>query len=255
MREELNEENIVNKIKEKKELSGLSRDLVLDVIVEYLEKHKINLGKLGKREVKLVVKEIRAQLRKNSGMFQKSLKKRIGALDDIDGLLETHRSTAERLEFYPKLREIIRELDVKSILDLGAGLNPVALAEKGIEYYAFDIREDDMEIVSEFFRKKGISGEAVVRDLRKVSSLPKADICLIFKVLDIIEDKGHRIAGELIDKIDSKYILISFAKKTLSGKPMRYPRRRWLESILHFGGYKFKIFNSENEVFYLAQRE
>ncbi len=257
MEQRTNKNKIVNIIKQKKELSGITDSVVLEGLEEYLKKHKIELTKLREKEIKLIVKDIRKQLRKYSGMFQKSQKDRLEMLenDKINNLLKTHVSTAERMDFYPKLKEIIKTLDVKSILDLGSGLNPIALAERGIKYYAIDINEENIGLVKEFFKKINISGETFVCDLRKISSLQKTDICIIFKVLDIIEEKGHNIAKKIIDKINSKYILISFAKKTLSGKNMRYPRRNWLERLLEKKKWNYKILNSNNEIFYLIEKK
>ena len=253
---EINEDRLIKKVKEKKELAGLADSLVREIVVEYLKKHNIRIKGLGDKEVKIIVKEVRERLREFSGRFQKSRKDRFKLLEEgkIEALLRTHSSTAERIGFYPRLKEMISSLKVKSILDIGAGLNPIALADKSIKYYAIDVKEDELELVSAFFRKNEIEGKVFVCDLRKELQFPKAELCLLFKVLDIIDDKSYKFAKRIIDNVKSEYILISFATRTLSGRRMKHWRRKWLERLLESKGYKYRLFNSDNEIFYFVER-
>ena len=62
-----------------------------------------------------------------------------------------------------ELKEIIKKLNPKSILDLGCGINPLALAEKGVKYYASDINSEDLNIVREFFKNY----KRIINDFRK----------------------------------------------------------------------------------------
>ncbi len=141
-------------------------------------------------------------------------------------------------------------------MDLGCGINPLALARKGIVYYALDIKKDELDLIKEFFVKKDIAGETILFDVRKIKEieLPAVDMCLIFKVFDILEKRGHKLAEEIIDNVKCRYFLISFSTKTLSGKPMNHPQRGWIERLLARKGFKFKQIKSKNEIFYLAER-
>ena len=250
-------ESLVSKVKQKKELHGLGDKIVKDAIEDYLEKYKLDLNKLAKTGIKVIIKEVRSKLRDLTGRFQVSTKKRLELLQNnqIKELLKTHSSTAERLAFYPDLKKLIASLRITSILDLGCGLNPLALANKEINYHAADIKEDDLNIVKIFFKKNKIKGEVFIYDLRKISdNLPKADICLIFKVLDIIEKNPYKLTEKILLNTMSKYFLISFATRTLSGKKMNHPERRWLDYLLKRINYKYKTFNSDNEIFYLITK-
>ncbi len=253
---ELDKEQLIKKIKQKKELSGLTESLVSDALNSYLKKHNISLSSIKNSELKIIIKEIRAELRNLTGRFQKKTKKRSFLLEkkEINALLKTHSSTAERLEFYPRLKEIISSLKINSILDIGCGLNPIALASSKVKYYALDIKEDDLSLVNKFFKENNINGEIIASDIRKLPELPAADLCIIFKTLDIIEKKSHNIAFSLIEKLNFKYLLISFATKTLSGKPMKLARRFWLENFLNSRNYFYETFFSSNEVFYLVRK-
>jgi ribosomal protein RSM22 (predicted rRNA methylase) len=250
--------DLIDLIRKKKELSDISDSLVLESLNKYLTKHKINPSNLRPSETKLIVKEIRAQLRNFVGQFQLSPKKKEKFLEteDFSSLLETHSSTKERLSFYPELKSLLSELKVKSILDLGCGINPVALATKEITYYASDINESDLAVVSAFFKKNDIEGKVFAHNLREDnSSLPKADLCIMFKILDTIETKGHKIAESLILTLKDKckYILISFSTRKLSGKSMNFPERKWLEHLLTRLSIHYEIFKSDSEIFYLIK--
>ena len=253
----MNTAQLLEKIKEKKEFKNIDDSLIYDILDEYSEKYKLNLENLDKFKAKIVIKEIRAKLRLYTGRFQKSLKDRLRLLEEnkIEELLKTHSSTAERINFYSEIKKLIKNLKIKSILDLGCGINPIALANKDIEYYAADINKSDLLLIERFFEKNKINGKTFVYDLRKVNeNLPKADICLIFKTLDIIEKKSHKLAEKIIKTVKCRYFLISFATRTLSGRHMKYKRRIWLEALLKNLGYKYEVLNSNNEIFYFFQK-
>lgn len=250
----MNKTELIKIIKQKKELSGISDSIILETLEKYLSKNKINPASLKKPQLKIIIKEIRADLRISVGQFQKSLKNKSTLLKKgkIEELLQTHTSTSERLSFYPKLKKIISTLNIKSILDIGCGLNPIALAEPDIIYYASEINEENLKLINDFFKKNKIKGKTFVYDLRKPShNLPRADLCLIMKVLDLIERKKTQA---ILRKINCKYFLISFSTRKLSGKSMTHPKRNWFERILNELDYPFKIIQSENEIFYLINK-
>jgi hypothetical protein len=251
-------DEIIARVKQKKELSGLTDAVVSETISNYLKKKSISLEYLNDAEKKLLVKDIRAELRHYSGRFQKDSEKRLPFVKsgNISELLKTHSSTRERVEFYPEIRKLLGELKVKSILDLGCGINPVALATRDVEYYASDINEENLQVVSKFFQKNNLNGKTFVCDLKHIDlcTLPKTDICFLFKVFDVLETKGHKLAEKIIILLHSTYLLISFSTKTLSGKPMNHPQRGWIELLLSRLDYKFSILKSKNEIFYLARK-
>ena len=254
-------DSLLSLVKKKKELEGLSGKVVEGSILVYLDKNKISaatLDSMSDRDLKFIVKEIRSELRLYHGRFSISSKKRNALLGSKDflALLKTHSSTKERLDFYPKLKELISSLNVRSILDLGCGLNPISLAEKRYSYFACDINEAELSLVREYFKINDIDSKVFVCDLRDEDiELPNADLCLVFKVLDILDKKSNAKVENLLKRVNSSYILASFATKTLSGKPMKNKRRFWFESILKKLGLYFKIIESKNEIFYLISKK
>lgn len=249
---------LINKIKSKKELSGISNAFVKDYLTEYIKKNNIDISNLGEKEIKLIVSHIRAKLRRSVGEFQSSNEKdeMLIETEDIDELLKSHSSTKERMEDYNKVKEIVYESKPKSILDLGCGLNPIAVAKPGVFYYACDVDENALKIANLFFKKKGIEGKAFTYDLRRIEdALPKADVCLILKVFDALEKRGHKLAEKILKNVKSKIVIISFSTKTLSGKPMNHPQRGWIERLLERLNYKFEIIKLKNEIFYVAKEK
>ena len=249
-------DELILKIKEKKELSGIPDEIVRELIEKYVKKYCILLQSAKKSDIKIIIKEVRAQLRLYTGRFQLSNKPLASDETDEDSLLKAHSSTNERLSFYPELKEKISELTPKSILDLGCGLNPIALATKDIKYYASDINQTHLNIINKFFKKNKIQGETFVYDLRNPSSeLPKTDIVLLFKVLDIIDDRGRANAEKIIKLLPAKHILASFSTIKISGKKMNRPERQWFEKMLDRLGKKYSTFSSTNEIFYLIENK
>jgi GNAT superfamily N-acetyltransferase len=247
------------KIKQKKEFGGLADKVILRELEDYFNKHKLCAVFISEHDEKVIVKEIRARLRRYSGMFQNNLKLREKAFKEGDmiELLKTHKSTKERLETYDKLREMIKKIKPKSILDIGCGLNPLILAGRGIAYYALDIKADELDLIDRFFKKKGINGKTIIFDICDIGkhSLPEADLCLLLKVLDIAKYQKRDLPEKIFDSVRCKYFLISFATKTLSGKQMARPEREWLERILLKRKFKFEKVKTRNEIFYLVEKE
>ncbi|PIN93764.1 hypothetical protein COU54_01895 [Candidatus Pacearchaeota archaeon CG10_big_fil_rev_8_21_14_0_10_31_24] len=250
-------QEIISKVKEKRELQGISNDIIQEILNKYLSKYRINLTAINPSGLKLLIKEIRSELRNYNGRFQINLQDRDNLIgdEDYDSLLKTHTSTSERFEDYRSIKEFISSCKVKSILDLGCGLNPLAMADSSVKYYASDIREDELKIISRFFKSNKIDGQTFIYNLKNITQdLPSVDICFLMKVLDILEKKSHKLAEKILSSIDTKYFLISFSTKTLSGRPMNHIRRVWMEYSLKRLNYQFKILKLKNEIFYLVTK-
>jgi len=253
----MNKSSIIKKIKEKRELSGIDNTIVEELLENYFKKRKVDFEELTKSDIRIVVKDIRAELRIYTGQYIMSQKDRLKLFEQnkISELLKTHSSTAERIPFYPSLRKIIRDLGVKSILDLACGLNPIGLADKTTTYHASDINEKDLELVSKYFKKHKIRGEVSIYNIKKIKyNLPSSELCLLFKILDLVDKKGHKTAEKILITVPCEKILVSFPTKKLTGRPMKQPKRFWFENMLNRLGYEYKIIESDNEIFYLITK-
>jgi hypothetical protein len=251
-------EEIVRLVKQKEEYRNISDKIIFDCFEDKIKKYKIPVEEFRERDKKLIVKEIREALRKLTSRFSIRTENRAKSLENEDyfEILKSHMSTKERIDDYPILIAEIEKIKPERIIDLGCGLNPLRIAKPGIEYNAYDIQENELEIVRRYFEKNKIFGKVEFLDARKITNglLPETDLCIVMKVFDVLETRGHKIAEKIIDNINSNNWIISFSTKTLSGKPMNHPQRGWIERLLERKKFLFSIIKTKNEIFYIAKK-
>ena len=270
---------LVKKIKAKKELGVVDQDIVLREIKRYLGRNSkvIDLLLKEKRVAKQAIqKNVRAELHRLYGNYsedytirKKKFKKFIlePTKEKILEILQTHRSTAERISIYEKLYLELFNITTNpsSILDLGCGMNPLSFVFMNLEsvrYHAADISKPDLELIQSFFDSNDlIDGTTEMINLFDIKSkkifedMDKFDVCFLFKVLEIVEQsKSHKISENIIRQVPAKRVIVSFPKKTISGRPMRHPRRGWIERMLQRLCLRYDIISFENEVFYVIDK-
>ena len=92
-------------------------------------------------------------------------------------------------------------------------------------------------------------------DISNLTGIPPADLCFLFKMTDILDQgKGHKVTEEIIRKVPAKFVVVSFPTKTMSGKRMNYPRRKWIELMCQRLNYEVKIIEFSNELFYVIKK-
>jgi 16S rRNA (guanine(1405)-N(7))-methyltransferase len=260
---------ILKQVKSHKKYSSLADEIVLEEIKNYLKKNpdeKLN---------KLMIKEIRSNLHKLYSTYSSKKNKRNKLLEElrlnpnnleiIKKILKTSVSAKERLDSYPKIYSEIFNITgkPKSILDLGCGLNPLSFPYMNLNqliYHAYDIDEQDIGFLNKYFKlmkSQGLNGKAEilnVRDFSKISKLPSADIIFLWKIIDLIDINNHKPSEELIKILipKSKFLVASFATRTITKKFMKFPNRKWFELMLTRIGLKYKTFSIKNEVFYVV---
>lgn len=265
------------KVKNNKKYKSISDNIVLNEIENYLKKNpKVN------HPNKESIKEIRKELHRLYSSYQTRKKNKIDKyLNELENLnnnkeilhltetlLSITLSTKERLDDYQEIyKKIFDEtLYPKKIIDLGCGYNPFSyplMNLEGISYYAYDIDERDVLYLNKYFsimEKHGLKGKASIIDVRnpdEIKKLPATDIIFMFKLIDLI-DKKHKITSEklLMDLINkTKFIVVSFATKTLTGKKMNLPKRTGFELMLNRNNLDFKKFDITNEMFYIIHKK
>ncbi|MFP4117422.1 MAG: hypothetical protein ACLFTR_00710 [Candidatus Woesearchaeota archaeon] len=267
-------------IKDKKEFSGIDNKLIVHQIEKELSSDSALLDKIiaGKKTPKKeLVKRVRAELHRINGSFNVDFEHRKKLMHDYLGtkdrghiisLLETHSSTKERLPIYENLYANLFDITgvPASILDLGCGLNPLSsifMEHDGLDYLACDISEDILELLDMFFDvQEKTEGETRKLNLFESSKryifkdIEQFDICFLFKVLDVIEQsKSHKISEDIIASVPADWVIVSFSKKTVSGKKMNHPYRGWLDKMLHRLMYMSKIIEYEDEIFYIIKKK
>jgi 16S rRNA (guanine(1405)-N(7))-methyltransferase len=222
-----------------------------------------------------MLKEIKANLHKLYSSYQTSkkfkrekylnkLKQNSKNINIINDILSTNISTKERLEDYQGLYKEIFSLTgkPKTIIDFACGLNPISFVYmdlKELNYYAYDIDESDINFLNEFFKiekTEEFKGSAEILDINNklsINKVPNSDIIFLFKIIDIIDISNHKPSEQLISLLmkKTKFIVVSFATKTLSRRTMNFPKRKWFETMLNRLGINFDIIKKRNEIYYI----
>ncbi len=274
---------IISDVKKKKTLHSLDSSFVEQLILDYFNKNPNIKKKLEahpkpkkSKDYKVMLKYLRKTLHDVYGIFNISKRdlleleshlKKVGSLDsktlEIHArILNSHKSTQERLNsytpFYISLFRITGK--PKVILDLACGLNPLSYPWMGIKnltYYAYELSPDDASFIQSYFKiiakYSGLRGKAFSSDLLKLPSLPKSDICFLFKALDSLESLKKGISLELIKIINAKFVVVSFPVYSISGKKRLKPRS-WFFALLNNLKLSYKEVELENEVFYIIKK-
>ena len=255
-------DEFVKEIKKKKNLRNLDDAFVRKIVEKYLNSNQKIKKKLfsherplKSREFKVMLKAVREKLHEVYGVFEVDKNDLTGFVDsDVwhRKMLEKHRSTRERVDDYEFVYDEIfsKVKNVKSVLDLGCGLNPLSyrfISEK-LKFFCCDVC--DVDFLNEYFKKSGINGKAFVCDLTEFDDLPKADVCFMFKLLDGLESLEKGITKKLFKKLRCKYVVVSFSTKSIGGRK-KIPERKWFLSFLK--KYSYEKFETLNEVFYVIR--
>jgi len=281
----MKETELIRNIKKKKTLKGIPDEMVIKEMTNYKIMMKKKNHDYSDREV---FKYVRKKLYDAYGSYQTNRKRkrnlyleelklakkengdRIKNSEEMKDIrrriLSTNVSTAERLSagYALTYESVKKELDrpIRKVIDLGSGINPVAFCPtdfKDTQVLAYDINKEDIDFLNKYFKVIRLKGKAKIldlHDLEKVKKLPEADVILLFKVIDPIEKKGHEFSELLLKILKEKAmnIVVSFATKTLSNKPMNNPTRVWFERMTKRLGFKIIPVRTSNEVYYILKK-
>ena len=232
---------ILDDVKNKKEYRGLSDAFVSRVLV--LHSQKYDVGK--EKERKKLVKETRATLRHLYGAFrlrgydrkEKFLQKmnHWGDKEVAEKILLLHLSSRERLNTYPTLyKKLHAKFTFKTVLDLGCGLNVFSLPWMGyVSYYGIDVNKDDVEFCNSYLEKFNLGGGVRWGDVMGFEKFVHTDVTFLFKMLEALETLEKGSTKKLLDRLTSKYIVASFATRTMSGgKSLSTRRLKWFKDLV-----------------------
>jgi hypothetical protein len=260
---------LIKKIKNHKKYHGISEDVIVREIEDVLSRD----SRIGDIEL---VKNVRAKLHRLYSSYQTGKKgKREGYLvklkngeDVLDDLLSMTLSTKERkndyAEIYSKIFSITGK--PKKIVDLGCGMNLLSFPLMNLDelkYYGYDIDIEDVEYLNKYIEvmgKNGLRGRCEVMDVRnldEVNNIPKSDVVFMFKLVDLIDSGKGNVSEELIVKLlelKCKWVVVSFATRTLTRRSMRLGERRGFMKMLSRRKLKFEKFSTGNEVFYVVSK-
>jgi 16S rRNA (guanine(1405)-N(7))-methyltransferase len=139
-------------------------------------------------------------------------------------ILALHSSTSERLpildRFYAEIWAITGR--PASILDLGCGLNPLALPWMDLpaetRYIALDIDATRVDFLNRFFSLAGLPSLARCQDLLTRPPADAADLALLLKMSPSLERQEPDATLRLMQQIRTPHVAVSFAVKSLGGR-------------------------------------
>lgn len=262
-------------ILDKPELRGINKDFANSILQTYLndrpkireEYEKDPERFMRKKAFQKLRSDVRQKLREVYGVFFTG---KYGAKTDkalaklreekteeaLKELLLLHRSTQERIPYYPVLYPQLFS-EAKSILDLGCGFNPYAqyYLPKQVAYHSADIACEDLKRIGEYFDDLGITHSEHcidLTDMKNVKELPKVDVAIAFKLLDSLETRKWNVSKELLETVPAKKLIVSFPTLSIGQKTPIGPRE-WFEKII--ADKEYSTVTLPNEQFYIITLE
>jgi 16S rRNA (guanine(1405)-N(7))-methyltransferase len=149
----------------------------------------------------------------------------------------SHASTAERI---PWLDVFYRQIEAwcgrpRSVVDLGCGLNPLALPwmalAAGASYWCCDVDSDLVAAVPGLSDLFAAEVRAEARDLPARPGAPSADVALLLKTLNTLEQQRPGATHSLLAALDSPQVVLSLPRGSLSA------RRRYSDDPMGLVGH------------------
>lgn len=225
---------------------------------------------------KQALKQLKARLHQAVLAYEadaKALRKLTDRLDDAAGSgrnqvklaalsgLSLHASTRERIsyigDFYPML---LKGLPVRSLLDLGCGLNPLSLPWMGLpedaSYLAFDASSACGLAVSSFFRAWGASGSFTQCDLSVEVPEEEAELALMMKLIPTLDRIRPGLGLEVLEKVRAPVVCVSFPTRSLGGrrKSMERNYSEGFEAELGKRGWAYSRMSIGHELAYIVRK-
>jgi 16S rRNA (guanine(1405)-N(7))-methyltransferase len=144
--------------------------------------------------------------------------------DACQQAMAAHSSTRERLalldHFYPALWQITGP--PHSILDLGCGLNPLALPWMALpnlaRYIAVDIDTARVDFLDQFLILAGLPPLARCQDLLVDPPADQAHVALLLKMSPSLERQQAGATRALVDQLSASWVVVSYAVRSLAGR-------------------------------------
>jgi 16S rRNA (guanine(1405)-N(7))-methyltransferase len=134
-----------------------------------------------------------------------------------------HASTRERVphldDYYPAIWAVTGV--PRRLLDLGCGLNPLALPWMGIgtaTYHAIEVDAAVLAVARGFLEALGQPHVAEVRDLVADPASEPADVALLLKLVTTLDRQDADAATRLVRGLRTGHAVVSFAVRSLGGR-------------------------------------
>jgi 16S rRNA (guanine(1405)-N(7))-methyltransferase len=177
-------------------------------------------------------------------------------------VLGLHQSTLERLpvidRFYPAIWAVTGK--PHAILDLGCGLNPLALPwmglEAGAQIIALDIDRERVRLLNRTLGLVGMEPLARCQDVLVHPPGDAADVALLLKMGPTLERQEPGSTGRLIEALRAPYAVVSFAVKSLGGreKGMAENYQRQFAELAASRGWTATELRFQSELVFVVRR-
>ena len=146
----------------------------------------------------------------------------------LRSILRSHHSMRERLPFLTDFyHTIFAEIGpVRSVLDLGCGLNPLALPWMKLPadavYYAYDVDRQQIAFLDWWLTQTCRCGRAFVWNL--LDGAPQndvaeaVDVALLLKLAPCLEQLEKGVVRRLLDELTAQVLIVSFPAQSLGGQ-------------------------------------
>ena len=173
--------------------------------------------------------------------------------------MQAHASTYERLPIMDEFfQRCLRSLaPIHSLLDLGCGLNPLALPWMPLDedpmYQGLDIFADMTGFDQQFLQHTRLRGRVSCADFLGKFPKQRFQVALALKIIPLIDQIEKENTRQWLENIPADHVLISFPVFSLSGKGKgmleNYTKR--FTQMIEGGNWKMERFEFSTELAFL----
>jgi 16S rRNA (guanine(1405)-N(7))-methyltransferase len=183
--------------------------------------------------------------------------------DACRSIMRQHVSTRERLPILDRFyAETLASLGpIHSVLDLGCGLNPLAVPwmplADGARYVAYDMYTDLIGFLAEALPRLGLAGRAEACDIIASPPVEPVDLALLLKAIPCLEQIDKSAGLRLLEAIHAQHILVSFPARSLSGYHRGMVRNygAHFQDMVSGKGWPVQRFEFDNELAFVVSKE
>jgi 16S rRNA (guanine(1405)-N(7))-methyltransferase len=229
------------------------------------------------RRVKEAIKEVKNRLHQSAASYWQAppryarWRTAIEAAEDepalkaqLQSILRTHHSMRERLPFLVDFyRTLFAGLSpLRSVLDLGCGVNPLALPWMGLPtetaYFACDIDREQMAFLDWWLAQRGRRGRAFVWNLLAgAPPVELVDAALLLKMAPCLAQLDPAAPARLLDEVRASVWVVSFPARSLGGrdKGMVAHYAAMMDALLTGRNWRVERFDFPTELVFRVHRE
>jgi 16S rRNA (guanine(1405)-N(7))-methyltransferase len=239
------------------------RDVVYQESRHY-KKKKLILDS-SKKKLHNIVAEYLGDLDYEATAFRLDQVFRTGESKEIQNacleIMHSHASTSERIPFLKELYEVlfgIMGIPTK-LMDIACGLHPFSLPwmnlQPSVDFFAYDINLERINLINSFFKLIGIKPYAEVRDALVKVPNQQVDLALIFKEVHRFEQRKQGSSRFLINSLKAKWICVSLPITNLTHKTdMSDSFRRFFYNKIALPEWNIQEVVIGNELFFCIRR-